>query len=297
MARSRSWWTSSVLKDFSLVKQVSRANLERDVRHLSTAWPTRHTFSRHHEAVSAYLRGRLATHCTEAHLETYIAQRRKRLNVVGVSSPPTTKLKQSTVLIGAHFDSRQEDLQNAEASAPGANDNGTGVAALLEVARLWKLYPGRKTDRVVFALFSGEEQGLWGSEAFVASRANTVSAIKWVFNLDQIGFPPQAGPKFHFLDIDEAGRKNNNGESARLIARLEDLAKNVVKVPTKRDPAEGSDYMPFEQRGVPIVGLYEGEYRYPHYHKSTDTYDKVDFGYVTDMTRLTLTFLIDQCGA
>lgn len=279
------------MKDFSLVRQVSRANLERDVKYLSTAWPTRHTFSRHHDAIAGYLRGRLAQSVGEVRFQTYSQRGRSLKNVVGIASPPPTKLPLDSVLFGAHFDSRQEDLGNPEAPAPGADDNATGVAVLLEVARLWKLFPGRKRDRVTFALFSGEEQNLWGSNALARERM----PYKWVFNLDEVGYPPQTGPKYLFLDIDERGRKDNNAESARLIARLEDLAKNVVKVPTKRDPAEASDYMPFEKLGVPIVGLYEGEYRYPHYHKSTDTFDRVDFGYVTDMAKLTLAFLLDQC--
>ena len=252
---------SSGLKDFSLVRQVSRANLERDVKYLSTAWPTRHTFSRHHDAIAAYLKNRLAQSTGEAHFHTYVQRGKTLKNVVGTTSPPPTKLVQGSVLFGAHFDSRQEDLGSPEAPAPGADDNATGVAVLLEVARLWKLFPGRKFDRVTFALFSGEEQNLWGSTAYAKERKD----LKWVFNLDEVGYPPQKGPKYLFLDIDERGRKDNDAESARLIARLEDLAKTVVKVPTKRDPAEASDYMPFESLGVPILGLYEGEYRYPHY--------------------------------
>lgn len=67
----------------------------------------------------------------------------------------------------------------------------------------------------------------------------------------------------------------------------------MVKVPTAIDPVEGSDYVPFEQQGYTVVGLYEGEYHYPHYHKDTDTADKVDFHYVRNMARLTLAFLLD----
>ncbi len=193
------------------------------------------------------------------------------------------------ILLCAHFDSRQENLGAPESPAPGANDNATGVAVLFEMARLLKDVPLRVPLR--FALFSGEEQGLWGSTAYAAECKKRGEKLTLVFNLDEVGYPDRA--KSLFLDRDEGGVPANNAASATLVARLEALAKTVVKVPTKIDPVEASDYVPFEQLGYVVTGLYEGEYRYPHYHKSTDTPDKVDFAYVTDMARLTLAFLLD----
>lgn len=274
--------------DFKRVSQVSRANLEKDVRELSTKWPSRHTMSRNHEAIAEYLKGRLEALELKTSLHTYTMQGKSRLNVIGETGP---KNPRSTVLFCGHFDSRQERIDLPEAPAPGADDNATGVAALLETARLLKGVALR--DRVIFALFSGEEQGLWGSKAY--TQVVQKPPLRFVFNLDQIGYPPQKGEKALFVDIDERGRPENNEASKKLVARCQELAKNIVKVPTHTDPAEGSDYVPFEQIGVPILGLYEGEYRYPFYHKSTDTADKVDYGYLTDMTRLTVAFLLDQC--
>ena len=283
------------MKDFSLVKQVSRQNLERDVKFLSTNWPTRHTLSRHHDAIAAYLEGRLAPSVGRARIQTYQMGGRTLKNVVGVAEH-TGDRSLAPVLFCAHFDSRQERLDLPEAPAPGADDNATGVAAILEIARLWKLHGGTKNSPVIFALFSGEEQNFWGSSAYVHEFASENARLRFVFNLDEIGYPPQKGPKSLYVDRDERGRKDNDAESSRLVNRCCELARTVVNVPTKIDPAEASDYMPFEKIGVPVLGLYEGEYRYPHYHKSTDTADRVDFGYVADMTRLSLAFLIDQCG-
>ena len=274
--------------DFKRVSQVSRANLEKDVRELSTKWPSRHTMSRNHEAIAEYLKGRLEALELKTSLHTYTMQGKSRLNVIGETGPQNPR---STVLFCGHFDSRQERIDLPEAPAPGADDNATGVAALLETARLLKGVALR--DRVIFALFSGEEQGLWGSKAY--TQVAQKPPLRFVFNLDQIGYPPQKGEKALFVDIDERGRPENNEASKKLVVRCQELAKNIVKVPTRTDPAEGSDSVPFEQIGVPILGLYEGEYRYPFYHKSTDTADKVDYGYLTDMTRLTVAFLLDQC--
>ncbi len=278
------------MPDFSVLKQVSRKRLERTVWDLSTKWPSRHTLSRGCDLAANYLSGMLVGAGWRSSTPTYKAPGGKDCyNVVAELGP---KNPRSTVIFCAHFDSRQERMNLPDAPAPGADDNATGVAALLEIALLVRKLPLK--DRVVIALFSGEEQGFWGSTAF--SKVVQKPPIRFVFNLDQVGYPMQKGEKFLFVDIDQKGRKANNAESARLVARCQELAKTVVNVPTKVDPAENSDYDVFERLGVPIIGLYEGEEHYPNYHKSTDTADKVDYAYLTDMTRLALAFLLDQCS-
>jgi Zn-dependent M28 family amino/carboxypeptidase len=269
----------------ALLKKISRASLERDVKDLATRWPTRHTLSKHHPAIVAYLSARFKALGYAPTLHGYTQVGVSLRNVLAQKSGGSG----APILVCAHFDSRQEDLGAPEAPAPGANDNATGVAVLFEVARLLKDIPMRVPVR--FVLFSGEEQGLWGSTAYAAACKKRGEKLTLVFNLDEIGYPDKE--KHLFLDRDEGGRPENNAASAKLITRLEWLARNVVKVPTRIDPVEASDYEPFEALGYTVLGLYEGEYRYPHYHKSTDTPDKVDFGYVTDMARLTLAFLLD----
>jgi Zn-dependent M28 family amino/carboxypeptidase len=268
-----------------VLSKIARSNLERDVKDLATRWPTRHTLSKYHPAIVAYLSARFKALGYPPKRHVYEQAGKSLSNVIaqkpGVGGAP--------ILLCAHFDSRQEDLDAPEAPAPGANDNATGVAVLFEVARVLKDIPMRVPLR--FALFSGEEQNLWGSTAYAADCKRRGEKLTLVFNLDEVGYPDTQ--KHLFLDRDERGRPENNAASARLITRLEWLARNVVKVPTRIDPAEASDYIPFEAHGYTITGLYEGEYRYPHYHRSTDTPDKVDFGYVTDMARLTVAFLLD----
>ena len=270
---------------YALLKDVSRGNLEREVKELATRWPTRHTLSKHHPAIVAHLMARFQSLGYTPKRHAYSHQGKPLSNVLAEKAGGSG----GAILLCAHFDSRQENLGAPEAPAPGADDNATGVAVLFEMARLLKNVPLRHPLR--FALFSGEEQDLWGSTAYASECKARGEKLTFVFNLDEVGYPDKA--KSLFLDRDEGGLKANNAASAKLITRLQVLAKTVVKVPTKIDPVEASDYVPFEQQGYVVVGLYEGEYRYPHYHKSTDTPDKVDFGYVTDMAKLTLAFLLD----
>ena len=270
---------------YTVLQQVSRANLEREVKELATRWPTRHTLSKHHVAIVEHLENRFKALGYVPKRHAYSNQGRALYNVLAEKPGGSG----GAILVCAHFDSRQENLRAPEAPAPGANDNATGVAVVFEVARLLKNIPLRHPVR--FVLFSGEEQNLWGSTAYASECKAKGEKLTLIFNLDEVGYPDKA--KSLFLDRDEGGQRENNDASAKLVARLEELARTVVKVPTKIDPVEASDYVPFEQHGYVVTGLYEGEYRYPHYHKSTDTPEKVDFGYVTDMARLTLAFLLD----
>ena len=272
----------------ALLKQVSRANIERTVRELA-AFPTRHTRSRYLGPVADLLVRRLRGFgYRDVALRPYTVGA-LRLNNVVCAKPGATK---ATILIGAHFDSRMERENDADARAPGASDNATGVAALLEAARL--LAPIKLRDTVQFVLFSGEEQGLWGSTAYAREVKKTNLPLRFVFNIDQVGYPGKR--RAINVDRDEGNvSRENDAASRRLVETVQQLAKRYVSVPTVVDPAYGSDYMPFEAQGYPIVGLYEGE-GYPDYHKMTDTPDKVDFAFVAEVAKLTLATLLYEAG-
>ena len=274
-----------------LVAQVSRKNIERDVRYLSTTWANRHTLGRYHAPCAGWLRGRLRAYgVAGADFHEYTMAGKRLRNVIGNKAG---KAGEPTLLLCAHFDSRMEDLGNADAPAPGADDNATGVATVLEVARI--LAPLRLRDSVRFALFSGEEQGLWGSTAYARKVQADKTALRFVFNLDELGYPPP--DRALFVDRDEGGESRTNDAAGRaLVARIQTLARDMVKVPTRVDPAERSDYVPFEALGYVIAGLYEAGKDYPAYHTTRDTIEKVDFAYVTDMARLTLATVLSEGG-
>lgn len=271
----------------AFIRKVSRANIERDVRHLSTAYPTRHTLSKYHLPCSEWIAARLRQMgLSSVGFHEYEREGKRLRNVVAEKPTALTGSKKppKTVIACAHFDSRMERVRDSEARAPGANDNATGVAILFEAARLLQSVPLPDTIRFVF--FSGEEQGLWGSTAYASDpKSSGQGGIRFVFNIDQVGYPPP--DRAIFVDRDQGGVAQNNAMSASLVASVQRLARDVVRVPTRIDPAEGSDYIPFEQKGLAIVGLYEAGKNYPQYHKTTDTADKVDFAYVTDVARLT----------
>ncbi len=87
------------------------------------------------------------------------------------------------VLMTAHMDSISE---KPDTLAPGAEDNGSGVSALMEAARLLRFYKFDRTIKLVF--FTGEEQGLWGSKAYVMDHPEEMDDIVGVVNLDMFGY-------------------------------------------------------------------------------------------------------------
>lgn len=276
-------------RDSALIRQLSRPRIEAEVRYLATHWPTRHTLSKHHDDIVAYLQRRIAeiggfvpgTH-------TYPMAGKTRTNVVGTLKARNPDAP--TTLICAHFDSRQQDIGNAEAPAPGANDNGTGVAIVLELMRVLRANPNPARDTLRFVLFSGEEQGLVGSRAYASDPKNR-AGLRFVLNIDQVGFPPP--DRALFIDRDEAGKPQNNAKSVAIAETMARLAKDDLKLLTRFDPVEGSDYVPFESQGEVVVGLYEAGKNYPQYHRDTDTPERVDFAYVHDMARLALATVLD----
>ncbi|HEX2623259.1 MAG TPA: M20/M25/M40 family metallo-hydrolase, partial [Phototrophicaceae bacterium] len=115
---------------------------------------------------------------------TYNGMTTQQHNAVGVING--TEAGRGVVIVGAHYDSRTDDLTDATSSGPGADDNGSGVAAILELARVMSQYPSRAS--IIFVLFAGEEEGRYGSKAFVNDYvlANNIP-VSVMINLDTIG--------------------------------------------------------------------------------------------------------------
>jgi hypothetical protein len=161
------------------------------------------------------------------------------------------------VLVGAHFDSWDP--------AQGAQDDGVGVAAVLEAARILKslnITP-RRTIRFVF--FSGEEQALLGSRAYVEKHHADLDRLGAVMIMDSGAQVPRGFQIHGRSDIEAAARK--------VLAPLSSLDASGVSLAATFD----MDHGPFLASGIPVFTLWvdEGEYD-THHHAVSDTFDKVD---------------------
>ncbi|MEZ4756363.1 MAG: M28 family peptidase [Flavobacteriales bacterium] len=160
------------------------------------------------------------------------------------------------VIIGAHYD--HLGRMGPDALFPGANDNASGVAMMLELAQWFSTH--KPKHNLLFVAFAGEEAGLVGSEWFAVDRPIDLSKVKLMLNLDILG-----------TGDDGVMAVNATAEQAlydRLVAV--NTKGGFVKEVRVRGPACNSDHCPLVKRGVPALFLYTlgGA---AHYHDVNDT--------------------------
>ncbi len=175
-----------------------------------------------------------------------------------VATKPGTTRPQESVVVGGHYDSVP--------GSPGANDNASGVAAVLEAARVLAGVPTARTVR--FVLFAAEELGLYGSAAYAAERRQGVVAM---INLDMVGW----GERLRI------GASRGRDES--LVNAAERVAERLG-IPVTRFQGSSSDHVSFERQGIPAVFLHRGVDL--HYHQPTDVPANVTPRHLEEAARL-----------
>ena len=223
------------------------------------------------------------------------------------------------IIISGHIDSRVTDVMNFTADAPGANDDASGVAAVLEAARVLSRHQFDAT--LVYAVLSGEEQGLLGGKIL----ADYARAQGWVveanLNNDIVGNSQgqsgvrdttrvrvfSEGTKTVETETQEERRRYNGGEvdsSSRNLARFVDgladryLPTFDVEMIYRTDRyGRGGDQVEMLRAGFPAIRISEGAENYDRQHQDLrtengvvygDTIDGVDFGYLGQVARLNI---------
>jgi hypothetical protein len=188
---------------------------------------------------------------------------------VGAVLPGTDpKLKDEWILLSAHFDhlGKQGDVLY-----PGADDNATGVAMLLEVAERFALRKEKPRRTVVFVAFDQEETGLQGSTHFATHPPRDIHKLKAFLTADMLG-------RSMANVMDEYVFALGSERSPRLRQLLEEVKPSQgLKVGRLGADLVGtrSDYGPFRDRQVPFLFFSTGQH--PDYHRPTDLPDKIDF--------------------
>jgi Zn-dependent M28 family amino/carboxypeptidase len=176
----------------------------------------------------------------------------------------------AALVIGAHYDhlgmggAGSLDAKPDGRLHPGADDNASGVAALVELARRLAPRRGELRRSVVFAAFAGEEEGTLGSSFFVKTPPAAVRAIAAMLNLDMVGRLRGGALEVH-----------GTGTSAAFPALVEG-ANRTAGLRLVLDPkgAGPSDHNAFFLAGHPVLAFTTGVH--DDYHRPTDTAERVD---------------------
>jgi hypothetical protein len=186
------------------------------------------------------------------------------------------------IIIDAHYDT---------INGPGTNDNGSGTILLLEIARLLKDINTEYSIKLIH--FSGEEDGLVGSDYYVDNTVNPQNLdIKLVFNIDEVGGVNGEINDTITCEEDRSNPPSNNSASSAMTTILANCIEFYSSLDTQISYAYASDYVPFENNGEIITGLYETN-ETPHRHTSTDLLINMDPTYVTEVTKGSLGALLE----
>lgn len=201
-------------------------------------------------------------------------------NIVGVLPGADTNQASELVLVSAHYDHLGKDSKGR--ICPGASDNASGVATLLEVARQMSLHQPRPNRSICFAAFDCEEMGLLGSFAFAGRKDVQATNVVAVVNVDMLGRD--------FLDV---------VPNTLFVAGTEpypELRRNVCQMGTALDMkvvpvgtdliGPRGDHAAFENRPIPCLFFSCGMFK--DYHKPADTADKLNFAECDRSTRIIL---------
>jgi len=186
------------------------------------------------------------------------------------------------VFVGAHYDCRSTGVNNPTQHAPGADDNGSGTAGLLDI--LTTALSLRNTDgltfrrTIMFGLFSGEEQGLIGSGVY-ASQLDV--ELLGMVGLDMIGYPqPNAPTTLYWMSLST----NQNLTNLGLELTRTYLGEGTIVAPTR---ACCSDQQSFHSQGYAAAAVAESlSYsNNPNYHRSTDLPETLTYSHVWRTTQ------------
>jgi hypothetical protein len=332
-----------------IVQKIAAKNIRRDIEKL-VSFKTRHTLSQTNSATEGI---GAAREWIKKEFEDYSAKSggRLRIDFDSFVQPATNRVPNPTVLVNVvatlpgrmpesadriyvvsgHYDSCvcAQSMTDATSDAPGANDDASGTAAVLEMARVMSAFEFDAT--IIFLAVAGEEQGLLGSGHFARAAREKNLNIAGMFTNDIIGssrghdgrvnrrrvrlfgegVPPRKEMPADLLALLRTGSENDSPtrELARFIAETSKryVSRMDVEIIYRTDRyGRGGDHSPFLLQGYPAVRFTEGAEDYTHQHQKVrvengvkygDLPEFVDFEYVAQIARVNASALASLAAA
>lgn len=190
-------------------------------------------------------------------------------NIIGIIEGTDPVLKDEFIVLGAHYDHLGYQIEGGEkVFYPGADDNASGVAAIIELARYFSLEANRPKRSLIFIAFDAEESGLLGASHFVSSLSDEEqSKIKAMFSFDMVGmYSSNANLDLKGIGTLENGNDIVKSNSVEHEISLSNLSANIER---------RTDTYPFGKVGIPSIHVFTG-LKSP-YHKPEDKFDLLDY--------------------
>ncbi len=266
---------------------ASEVSAEEILRHLNSLIGNRYPFSPQSNIAEAenYICAQLQNFGLKVKKHFFDYEGKSFANLIG----RLTGLQNSCFIVGAHFD--------AVDHCPGADDNASGVAALLEIARV--LAAGKLRHSVELVSFNLEEFGMQGSSAYVKDIKKENREIIGMVSLEMIGYtdprkgsqklPPSLAGRFR--DTGDFIALVANGKSKNVLVTFHEQLQKIEGLPVEHltlpfngwllPPARLSDHAPFWDAGYPALLITDTSFfRNPHYHLSSDTLKTLNVDFI-----------------
>lgn len=279
-----------------IINHISADSIRRNVEDLEN-FTTRFAFADNNKDVALYLKDRMEYYGFEVILDSFYEENCAvwkdnlffqgwQYNVCCLKKSDIPLQKDSSLILGAHYDciSNIDDFKDYLHFAPGADDNASGVACLLELARVWNKTQVNHKYNLRIEFFANEEQTLAGSNARMHSISKTHNVgILAMVNLDMVGFDSTNTVCLNYYDNSEW---------------LTELAKNNTSLYTdlnlnlSQEFIERSDSWCFYSWGVTSLFITENDFS-PYYHSLQDSSVYLNYPYMKKITALTLSIAYD----
>jgi hypothetical protein len=262
-----------------LVGEVSTTSYQNDLTWLASL-PTRHSSSTTFTQAMDFAADRMVALGYQVTRMPITVGAGHSADLIG--DRPGAGADRQLVIVTAHLDSINI-AGGPAAAAPGADDNGSGSAGVLELGRLLSSRSWQHDIRLI--LFGGEEEGLFGSKQYVAALPPAErSRVRAVLNMDMIGTKNSATP-----GVLLEGATVSSSQIAALATAA--ATYTGLKVETSLNPF-ASDHVPFINAGIPAVLTIEGaDSANGHIHSANDTLNFIDWSLATEILRMNIAAL------
>jgi len=204
-------------------------------------------------------------------------------NVLGYIEGKNPK---EAIVIGGHYD--HVGKYNGF-TFNGADDNASGTAGMMALARAF-MERGEKPSRtIIFAAWTGEEQGLWGSSYFVKNIPDSLKIILNI-NLDMISRTSVKDNTGHYLSMDYTKGNEQFEQIFKNINKTNNFSLNI-EYRSEKQPTGGSDFAPFAAEGIPVISLFTGLHK--DYHMPNDEIESMDIDKMVEIIKLAYLGLSD----